>query len=193
MKAGIDANSEVIPGEDPEELRALAAEYYERFTPDRPEHYAVVDSLIASDWLLRRLRRIEAQLWNQQIAQARKWDSDFKEATSLACALSRVEDSLTRLQRRIDSADRAYHRALNQIRRLQHTPLEPFQHEPLPEAPADPLDPLAQPDSNQEHSQAIGFVPSFSVAPAGPPPLAHARWGVPWRNMQNPARKGERQ
>jgi hypothetical protein len=178
LKAGIDAGAEAIPGEDADQLRALRDDYYDRFTPDRPEEYALVDSLIASDWLLRRLRTIEGQLWKQGVAEAREWSS-FKPATPLASALSSVENSLTRLQRRIDSADRAYHRALNQIRRLQQAPLEPFDPEPLPADPAVPPAPVAQPAPNQEHSPEIGFVPSIPVAPPAPQSAAPspATWG----------------
>ena len=165
LKAGIDAAAEVIPGEDPGELSALTVEYYERFTPDRPEQYALVDSLIANDWLLRRLRRIEGQLWNEQIAKERGWSS-FNAATQLAGAFSSLENRLTRLQRRLDSADRAYHRALNQIRRLQQAPLEPFETDPPPEDPADPIAPAAQLAQHKEVSHTIGFVPQIPVAAA---------------------------
>jgi hypothetical protein len=184
LKAGIDAGAEAIPGEDPDQLRALRDDYYDRFTPDRPEEYALVDSLIASDWLLRRLRGIEGQVWKHGVAKAREWSS-FKPATPLASALPSVEDSLTRLQRRMDAADRAYHRALNQIRRLQQAPLEPFASEPLPGerevaqavSPAGGLDaappaPAAQPNSNQQHSPVIGFVPASSASRLG--------WGQPF-------------
>ncbi len=181
LKAGIDADAEVIPGEDPSELAALANEYYQRFLPDRPEHYALVDALITNDWLLRRLRRIEGQLWRQEVAKARE-RSSFKPATPLACALPSVEDSLTRLQRRMDAADRAYHRALNQIRRLQQAALKPFDLEPLPDRPAEPPAPAAQPPSNQENQQPgqpIGFVPSISIAAQSSPVGAGLSLPVP--------------
>ena len=178
LKAGIDAGAEAIPGEDADQLRALRADYYQRFTPDRPEEYALVDSLIASDWLLRRLRKIEGQLWKQEVGKAREWSS-FKPATPLASALSSVENSLTRLQRRIDSADRAYHRALNQIRRLQQAPLQPFESEPLPGDSAGPPAPSPQLGPNQQPNPAIGFVPSIPIAPhaaqSGAP--SPSRWG----------------
>jgi len=54
LKAGIDAGAEAIPGEDPDDLRALREDYYQRFTPDRPEQYALVDALIAKRRTARR-------------------------------------------------------------------------------------------------------------------------------------------
>jgi hypothetical protein len=41
VEQGFLAGTEAIPGEDPDELRALRADYYDRFTPDRSEQYAV--------------------------------------------------------------------------------------------------------------------------------------------------------
>ena len=180
LKAGIDAGAEAIPGEDPEQLRLLLADYYERFQPCRPEQYALVDALITNDWLLRRLRKIEGQLWKDQLAKEREYSS-FKPATPLAGAFSSLENRLTRLQRRLDSAGRAYHRALDQIRHLQRFPLQPFEPESEPEQPAENLAespaPAAQPPSNQEHTPAIGFVPSIPVA-AHPAPSPRSPFPV---------------
>src|SRR5712692_1565455 len=51
LKSGIDAWSHIIPGEDPAD----------------PTQLALVDTLISTEWIQRRLRRIEAQLWNYQV------------------------------------------------------------------------------------------------------------------------------
>ena len=63
LKSGLHAGSQVIPGEDVAELEALAASYREEFQPETPQDTVLVDSLIAADWRLRRLHKIEAQLW----------------------------------------------------------------------------------------------------------------------------------
>jgi len=49
LKTGIDANSQVIRGEDPSALQLLTAEYYDRYQPSTPEQRALVDTLISSD------------------------------------------------------------------------------------------------------------------------------------------------
>src|SRR5664279_1553771 len=67
LKTGIDAQSQVIPGEDPAALALLAAEYYDRYHPSTPEVRALVDTLIAAEWLQRRFRTLEAQLWQFNI------------------------------------------------------------------------------------------------------------------------------
>jgi len=65
LKTGIDANSLIIQHESPGRLEALADEYYDRFQPTTPEQRMLVDTLVDSEWLLRRFRRVEAQLWQQ--------------------------------------------------------------------------------------------------------------------------------
>src|SRR5437868_1963865 len=62
LKSGIDAWSQIIPGEDPDELEALVAQFRLRYQPAGPTQLSLVDTLISTEWIQRRLRRIEAQL-----------------------------------------------------------------------------------------------------------------------------------
>src|ERR1700726_1844730 len=66
LKSGIDAHSHIIRGEAPAELEALTAAFLLQFQPADPNQLALVDTLIAAEWTQRRLRRIEAQLWNSR-------------------------------------------------------------------------------------------------------------------------------
>src|SRR5713226_8953725 len=66
LKSGIHARSHIIPGEDPAELEALTAAFLLEFQPAGPNQLALVDTLIAAEWTARRLRRIEADLWNSR-------------------------------------------------------------------------------------------------------------------------------
>jgi hypothetical protein len=52
----------VLPSEDPAEYAALAAAYYARFNPTRPEERAYVDDIVYCEWILRRLSRTESEL-----------------------------------------------------------------------------------------------------------------------------------
>ena len=65
LKSGIDAQSRVIPGEDPAELDALAEDYRTQFRPITAVEVALLDSLTTADWELRRLRRIQPKLWSE--------------------------------------------------------------------------------------------------------------------------------
>jgi hypothetical protein len=104
LKSGIDAKSQVIPGEDPAELAALAANYQLEFQPASPLEQFLVDSLVNADWKLRRLGKVEAQLWRPESAA----EDDFP-----------MGRSLTRLYRAIDTRERSYFRALKELQREQ--------------------------------------------------------------------------
>ena len=65
LKTGIDAQSQIITGEDPEALERLTTQYYDRYQPQGPEEIALIDDAVSSDWLLRRLRKTEAQIWDR--------------------------------------------------------------------------------------------------------------------------------
>ena len=100
LKTGIHAESQVIPGEDPAELEALAANYREQFQPATPLEFFLVDAIVNGDWQLRRLRKLEARLWE------REFSGPVDEPLGPA---------LTRLHRRIDAAERSYYRALKEL------------------------------------------------------------------------------
>ena len=108
LKSGIDAQSLVIPGEDAAELEAVAEDYREQYQPGNALERFLVDEMVAADWQLRRLRKVEAQLWRQEAAAG----GDLGEAYSRNTVL-------TRLHRRIDAAQRSYYRALKQIEQIR--------------------------------------------------------------------------
>ena len=162
LKSGIFAELLIVPGEDPAELQALMDGYYRDFAPRRHEERALVDNLVHFEWLLRRMRRIETEFWLSETKICNKHDWVDPDA-QLGSILRRMEKSLAALQRRIDSLDRAYHRALKEIRRLQERPLGPFeQPEETEPAPAEETQPAAP----QEVGAAIGFVPPIPTPPA---------------------------
>jgi hypothetical protein len=100
LKSGIDAKSQVIPGEDSAELEALAENYRTQFQPISPVEVALLDTLITADWELRRLRKIQPKVWSENAFL----DPDSKEAKRLA-----------RFYRRLDATERSYHRALKEL------------------------------------------------------------------------------
>ncbi|HLI84843.1 MAG TPA: hypothetical protein VKV17_13050 [Bryobacteraceae bacterium] len=102
LKSGLDAKSLVIPGEDPAELAALAENYRVQFQPASPLEIALLDTLVTAEWELRRLRKIQPKLWNEDAFL----DPESKEAKRL-----------TRFYRRLDTAERSYHRALKELNR----------------------------------------------------------------------------
>jgi hypothetical protein len=152
LKTGIYAESLLIHGESAETLDDLAREYQTTCLPVGPREQAVVSTLIHSDWLLRRMRRIESLLWNEKAEQTERakykdYDPEYASLTSWYCA----EDHFLRIQRRLTALDHAYRRALADLERLQAKRLA-SRPEPLPPEPAAPQ---------------IGFVssPATVVAP----------------------------
>jgi len=179
LKTGLYARSQVIAGEDPAELRALADQYFLRWQPATPEESFLVATLIDAEWLLRRYALADAKIWDYQGTA----DCVRDDPNGIGLNFIRCREYFPLLQRRADSAQRAFHRALHDLERLQAkrratTPesTETAAGEPPPEAKAN----FAQPQSAH---QKIGFVPSFcptpdpAPVPKSPEPVSRAPEG----------------
>ena len=66
LKTGIHAKSLLLPSEKLADLEQLIQEYYAATTPPPPKPASLVDDLIYSEWLMRRLRAAETQIWQYQ-------------------------------------------------------------------------------------------------------------------------------
>ncbi len=114
LKHGLDAASLILPGEDPAEYRELAEAYHDSHHPQSPDENFHVDSLIRADWHKRRLQRVEADLYRTILAESA--------TPNLAAALladTPATRLLTRIQRQLAAHDRAWYRALRELRRLR--------------------------------------------------------------------------
>src|ERR1035441_6108684 len=67
LKSGIDAQSNIIRGENAADLEALAAVYYRECQPVTALEQFYVDILIRNDWQLRRLERADTEMWEYQL------------------------------------------------------------------------------------------------------------------------------
>jgi hypothetical protein len=157
-RTGLYAKSLLIDGEDPEELAALQQDYFDSCNPQGPLETALVLELLRSDWLLRRMATVETHMWNISAPYARDADG-YTEANHFAHVYNRIEDRLIVLQRRVASLSRSYHRALQDLTRLQSQRAK--RPTPPPPAPSSP---------------EIGFVPSITpearaISPAANQPL----------------------
>ena len=155
LKSGIDAKSLIIRGESHADFESLQAAYYAHFQPATLPERQYVDILIHADWRLRRLMRAEAELWQHKFATFDEWD----EAPEVPLGRAFAEtEAFTRLQRCMDSTERSYRRALQELQRLQST---------RPPAPPPAPQPIDAPCPSPE----IGFVPSFHSPAPLPLPL----------------------
>src|ERR1035441_2941502 len=114
LKHGIDAQSIVIPGEDPEEYDALAEAYHREYRPESPSEAFHIQTMLRAAWQKLRLARVEADLTRTLLAES--------PGTSLAAALLADPPAaklLTRVQRQIAGFERAWHRADAAFRRAR--------------------------------------------------------------------------
>jgi hypothetical protein len=108
LKSGIHAKSQVIPGEDPEELEAVAAGYREQYRPENPAEVFLVDRMIRADWELRRFERIEAELW----------EAEFERGVMPGQAFAK-NAAFVLLYRRLDAAERSFYRARKELQQMR--------------------------------------------------------------------------
>jgi hypothetical protein len=162
LQSGIDAKSNLIRGEDSAALETLTREYRERFLPATPEERLLVDTLIHDEWLLRRFRRIDAEILECEMQEA--WTP--KQDCAAGQGFIRGQTAFSRLQRRIDSTERSYHRAIETLGFLCQNP-DP----PPPPIDPDPIalsTPAPAPDVTPSPSvppPQIGFVPQLPPPP----------------------------
>jgi len=173
LKSGIQAESEVLPWEDPDERAALMAEYHNYHQPRTPAERASVDNLAHGEFLFRRFRRAEVKIVVSKIPDGADLPEgiDVNDDAVIGQAYADASSELGRLQRRMDATNRAFHRDLDQLRLLQaerppfETPplvLVPSQPEPPPDAPPDAPAPAA------EAADEPANTPSPAPAPQGP-------------------------
>src|SRR6266849_4315481 len=126
LKSGIDAWSTIICGEDPAELETLTEQFLQHYRPADPVQLSLVDTLISTEWIPRRLRRIEAQLWtyridilDQNLTRAEFVNPTIQRNSPLGHAFHAALEPFTRIQRRIDSTNRMFLRTLKALQDLQ--------------------------------------------------------------------------
>jgi hypothetical protein len=181
FKSGLDADSQFCYGEDRADFYRLQVEYFTRFSPQSPEERFHVDTLIRSEWSLRRLFRAEAHLWEFNTTHASRRDG-----APLGEGFNNSSHVFMRLHRRITLFEKSYEASLTRLQTLQEArlasaeaPARATEEEltypgptvytfgpdltPLP-APVTPAPTLVSPE--------IGFVPPVGQAPSpAPDPL----------------------
>ena len=161
FKSGLDADSQFCCGEQPTDFYRLQIEYFARFQPRSPEERFQVDSLIRNEWMLRRLFRAEAHLWEFHTTRASRFDG-----VPLGEAFHNAHPEFMRLHRRITLLEKSYKDSFSQLQTLQQDRLAAVaQIADLadPEQFADPpQDPLAEEPPDPE----IGFVPEIPDQPS---------------------------
>jgi hypothetical protein len=186
VKHGIFATTQIMFDEKAEDLAELAAEYHEHHSPADPNARFLVDTLVINEWRLRRLRRVEAELW-QSASNAFLEKNAEVPACSSGDAFATAAPTFDRLQRIVNSCERAYHRALKELQRAKvGQALPPANPGPLPQkaepAPAD--GPAAHTPQPEQSTPSCEKMASFGQNPPlrspARPPLQ-----TPWKLMQD--------
>jgi hypothetical protein len=186
LKSGIHAASHIIRGEDPAELESLTAAFLLQFQPADPNQLALVDTLIAAEWTQRRLRRIEAELWNERHESRDPTHAGLSDTPptpiqfpTLGNSSPDALDPFIRIERRIDGTNRLYLRTLQVLQALQvgagHARPEQASRAEQSSRPAAPAPEPASPEEPQPLSPPIDFVPSSTPAQREPPPASQEK------------------
>jgi len=166
LKHGIYAVHQIMFDEKAEDLAELSAEYHEHHNPADANERLLVDALVHNEWRLRRMRRVEADLWYR--AYNTFVVKNIEVTLKCTCGDAFVTDSSTfeRLQRLVNSCERVYHRTLKDLERLQSQPEANNVGQALPPANPAPLPP--QPEQSKPASGKLGSFRQFSEPPQSP-------------------------
>jgi len=148
LKTGIHAKSLLLPSEKLADLEQLIDEYYQSLNPATPEARSLVDDLIYGEWLKRRLRAAETQIWAYDHQENYRPDPKYPLGQTAA---SRGK-AFAQLQWRIECTRRASRQALQDLQQLQ------AQAAPMPSPTATPTTTPTVTTTTQTTSPEIGFV-----------------------------------
>jgi hypothetical protein len=165
LKHGIFAIHQIMFDETPEDLAELAAEYHEHYNPADAHERSLVDTLVANEWRIRRMRRVEAGLWEHASNLFIVKNLDTTTTCTSAEAFATDSATFERLQRVVSSCERDYHRAHKELVVARGHALRSSQPETDPEP--QPAEPAHTPQPEPEN---VGQAPSYDNMPANPEP-----------------------
>jgi hypothetical protein len=178
VKHGIFATTQIMFDESAEDLADLAAEYHEHHSPADPGERFLVDTLVNNEWRLRRLRRVEAELW-EHATNTFLVNNTEAAACSSGDAFATASPTFERLQRVVNSCERIYHRALKELQRLQVERVPGLPGAQSEAEPAAAPDPAPQPEESKPSSANLASMckqpntpPTSAPQPVPAPPLA---------------------
>jgi hypothetical protein len=173
LKTGVHAQSLVLPCENLADLEQLIDEWYQRYRPTTPEARSLVDDLICGEWLKRRLRAAETQIW----AYDHKENYHPDKKNPLGQTAATRGKAFAQLQWRIECNRRAFRQALQDLNELQAAAQAVAVLAPVVDSAVESSDPASVTLTPETTSPQIGFVPETPVADPPQPvpaPSPHA-------------------
>jgi hypothetical protein len=188
LKHGIYAVHQIMFDEKAEDLAELAAEYHEHHSPANPNERLLVDTLVHNEWRLRRMRRVEADLWYRAYNTFVVKNIEVTLKCTSGDAFATDSSIFERLQRVANSCERIYHRALKELQRLQAQAAEVRQavSPANPGPPPQETAPAAVPQAPQAKESKPSSTPSASVGNNAPTPPQAATSPTPDRDSNAP-------
>jgi hypothetical protein len=150
LKTGIHAKSLILPSEKLADLEQLIDEYYQSHNPTTPEARSLVDDLIYGEWLKRRLRAAETQIWAYDHQESYRPDPKYP----LGQTAANRGKAFAQLQWRIECNHRASRQALQDLSQLEAAAKVEAAAAPVVEVP----DPPSVTPTPETTSPQIGFV-----------------------------------
>jgi hypothetical protein len=125
LKSGIDAKSEIIRLENPDDHAQLSAAFHARFAPATPEEASLVDALIRFEWLSRRYACVDTAIFENRFAK--------HDTRSLGEVFLAEANKICRAVATFNSVRRGFNATLKQLNALQaKRAAEPEKEEPDP-------------------------------------------------------------
>jgi hypothetical protein len=187
-KHGILAATQIMFDESVDDLAELAAEYHQLHSPADSDQRFLVDTLVHNEWRLRRLRRVEAELWDHATNAFLAANTEAP-ACSSGDAFATASGEFLSLQRVVNFCEQNYHRALKELQRLKikvGQALPPANPGPLPQNTA------AKPPQPEQSKTTSAKLASFRQNPKTPPGAApKASSATPVTGANHPANAAE--
>ena len=167
LKHGIYAVHQIMFDEKAEDLAELAAEYHEHHSPADPHECLLVETLVHNEWRLRRMRRVEADLWYHAYNAFVVKNIEVTLKCTSGDAFATDSSTFERLQRVVNSCERAYHRALRELQAKVGQAL----------SPANPAAQSLESPQPEEYKPTSASSASFHSNPKAPASAA-TKWPV---------------
>ena len=164
LKTGLYCNGIIIGKESTAQLEALEAAYTAEYAPATPTERALVDSLIHYEWLLRRYRWLETEVWRSTLDRM----TDYQRQESWAGNAFMDQPAISRIHRLRNSTQRMFHETLAQLRKPPKPNANPLKTQPLtPKLASFRQIPKKKPPPTREAA-----IPQ----PRAPTPSPHLHW-----------------
>jgi hypothetical protein len=114
LKLGLSASAVMIGGEDSREMAGIGEDYYRLCPPANAVQRFHFENVVYCDWMIRRCRRIEAELMNHLMAKDRSVPFEVEAGVAFLRDAAGA-NALYKLHRRMASLEKSYYRSLREL------------------------------------------------------------------------------